>query len=404
MSADSEIGTLRRCSKELLTSAGADVRATISAYASAPTTADSLPNALRRAEIADDAVVDICMLLVAAAVQTTKNLIGNAILFLLRASPETRQAVVEDEQAFVLFLEEILRFASPVQRINRRTRRRFEAPDMAIPSGAYLVLLLGAGNRDESVFARGETFDRTRSPNPHLRLRARGSFLPGRPDGESRGIPRHSHPVHAIPRHDARRRCRRGGFDGLPPPTLGPDAIDGAARRDDRDVRDVAWASGLERFAPSIRRAITRERLEAEPGRQLLATEGTHLSRAVEVERAGGPGAILVLGSEQALDGVVQVGRTGLAGDQRADADREMQRVTFQPQSADRALDDRRPDLAQVVEHPTQGSGGKIIEDECIPVPFIARLLLAVCQRGTKKLDDRIGGLVHSQIHEGHWR
>jgi cytochrome P450 len=52
------------------------------------------------------------------------------------------------------FIEEVLRFESPFRYHPRTTARPVELGGIKIPEGALVMLLWGAGNRDEAVFER----------------------------------------------------------------------------------------------------------------------------------------------------------------------------------------------------------------------------------------------------------
>ncbi len=179
--AETDDGLLRSCSRQMLFSdARAQLRDAISAIIERDDgRAGSLASDLREAGgIGPHAILEICMLLVVAAVQTTKNLIGSAMLKLVTRA-ELRRAVVGDEKACFGFMEEVLRFDAPVQRAGRLTRRRFETSEVTIPEGSSVLLLIGSGNRDASVFVQGDVFDPARNPNPHLAFGGASHFCLG---------------------------------------------------------------------------------------------------------------------------------------------------------------------------------------------------------------------------------
>jgi cytochrome P450 len=55
-------------------------------------------------------------------------------------------------------IEETLRYDAPVQSLLRRTTREVDVAGQRLPAGAVVLLLLGAANRDEQVFADGDRF------------------------------------------------------------------------------------------------------------------------------------------------------------------------------------------------------------------------------------------------------
>ena len=56
----------------------------------------------------------------------------------------------------------------PIKNMARTATRDVELAGARIPAGQELLLLYPSANRDEAVFEHADTFDITRSPNPHL--------------------------------------------------------------------------------------------------------------------------------------------------------------------------------------------------------------------------------------------
>jgi cytochrome P450 len=111
--------------------------------------------------------IDVAMLLIAAATQTTTSLIANAVQIMLRDF-SVLPSLQRDQRLIPPFIEEVLRYESPVQRISRTALRDVELSGRVISAGADLLVLLGAANRDPAAFARASTFDVHRHPNNHL--------------------------------------------------------------------------------------------------------------------------------------------------------------------------------------------------------------------------------------------
>jgi cytochrome P450 len=115
----------------------------------------------------DEELLGLCFLLLVAGTETTTSALGNALL-LLQHFPESRARLVANPALLPGAVEEILRFDSPVQGLSRITTRPVEISGRKIPQGARVHLLYAAANRDPDVFSDPDTFDITRSPNPHL--------------------------------------------------------------------------------------------------------------------------------------------------------------------------------------------------------------------------------------------
>jgi cytochrome P450 family 142 subfamily A polypeptide 1 len=65
-------------------------------------------------------------------------------------------------------VEEMLRWVSPIKNMARTATRDVELAGAQIREGQELLLLYPSANRDEAVFENPDTFDITRSPNPHM--------------------------------------------------------------------------------------------------------------------------------------------------------------------------------------------------------------------------------------------
>ncbi len=100
--------------------------------------------------------------------ETTVNLIGTALLYLLRHRAQW-ESLCEDPSLADSAVEEALRFDAP----NQRSGARYAVEDLefaggSVPAGAQVAGVIGAANRDERAFDRPDDFDITRDPNPHL--------------------------------------------------------------------------------------------------------------------------------------------------------------------------------------------------------------------------------------------
>lgn len=114
----------------------------------------------------DDAVV-MALLLLAAGHETTSGLIGNTVLA-LASSPQHLDAVRRDPERAAGVVEEVLRWDSPVQVTGRVAAEDVELRDARIAEGDQAVVILGAANRDPSVFSSPDVFDPSRPRNSHV--------------------------------------------------------------------------------------------------------------------------------------------------------------------------------------------------------------------------------------------
>jgi pimeloyl-[acyl-carrier protein] synthase len=112
-------------------------------------------------------VVDLAMLLLIAGHETTVNLIGNSVLALLRF-PEQLQLLRRSPDLIGGAVDELLRFDSPVQLTQRIATEDLEFAGYRVKAGDEIMLILGAANRDGSVFAEPNRLSITRDARLHV--------------------------------------------------------------------------------------------------------------------------------------------------------------------------------------------------------------------------------------------
>jgi len=104
------------------------------------------------------------LLLLVAGNETTTNLIGNATNALLNHPPEFAR-VCADRSLVPSWIEETLRWDSPVQLVFRTSTAEVELAGQRLPANAHVVALLGSANRDERHWGpTAAQFDVGRSP------------------------------------------------------------------------------------------------------------------------------------------------------------------------------------------------------------------------------------------------
>ncbi|MBN2910708.1 cytochrome P450 [Polycladomyces sp. WAk] len=120
-----------------------------------------------RGQISEEEILSICFLLLLAGHITTTNLIGNAV-YSLAEDPETYRRLQEDYGNIPLFVEEVLRYHSPVRFVTRTVARDVRLSGEILHAGDTVVAWIASANRDEQVFDRPDRFIADRKPNPHL--------------------------------------------------------------------------------------------------------------------------------------------------------------------------------------------------------------------------------------------
>jgi cytochrome P450 len=98
------------------------------------------------------------ILLFAAGIDTTANLIGNAILALFRHPGELAR-LRADETLIGSAVEECLRYDSSVQLTIRTALEDAKVGAVLIPKGVTVLLVLGSANRDPEAFAEPDRLD-----------------------------------------------------------------------------------------------------------------------------------------------------------------------------------------------------------------------------------------------------
>jgi cytochrome P450 len=120
------------------------------------------------AEISDPEILSIVAHLLQAGTQTTRILLTNGLLTLLQ-HPDQLARLRADQSLIKPAVEECLRWITPARTLAQRLAvEDIELSGRVIPKGDELTVWVGAANRDPRVFADPNTFDITRTPNPHL--------------------------------------------------------------------------------------------------------------------------------------------------------------------------------------------------------------------------------------------
>ena len=107
------------------------------------------------------------LLLFNAGSDTTKTLLCFAVDY-LADHPDLWARLRADARLLPPFIEEMLRYESPVIQFRRTATRETQLGGRTIAEGDKVVLFFPSANRDERVFPDPDRFDPARSPNDHL--------------------------------------------------------------------------------------------------------------------------------------------------------------------------------------------------------------------------------------------
>jgi cytochrome P450 len=117
--------------------------------------------------LSDWEIIDYSMLLFAAGFETTAYSLGYAFLYLARHG-DVRREIARDLSLVPPFLEELLRYETPVKALGRTVMVDHTRRGQELRRGDRVMMLWGAGNRDPDEFESPDVFDIHRKPNRHL--------------------------------------------------------------------------------------------------------------------------------------------------------------------------------------------------------------------------------------------
>jgi cytochrome P450 len=118
------------------------------------------------------------VLLLVAGFETTTNLLGNGLQILLH-DPVLAKAVRTGTVPVAAFVEEVLRFDSPVQLGVNRVGHAMEIAGLVVGPDDNLMPILGAGNRDPRRFTAPDDFDPRRDEGGSLSFGGGAHFCIG---------------------------------------------------------------------------------------------------------------------------------------------------------------------------------------------------------------------------------
>ncbi|MFN8051163.1 MAG: cytochrome P450 [Acidimicrobiales bacterium] len=116
--------------------------------------------------LAPEEIVAMCVLLVVAGNETTTNLMANMGLEVLCRRPEIWDECVADPTLIASFVEEGLRFTSPVQGLFRNTITDVTIGGATIPADSKVLLCYASANRDTDQWPDAAEFRLDRYPDP----------------------------------------------------------------------------------------------------------------------------------------------------------------------------------------------------------------------------------------------
>jgi cytochrome P450 len=148
-------------------------------------------------------------LLLAAGGDTTDKAIANMWFHLLYTRPDQMPDVIKKPDLWENVFTEMMRYDPVVHTQGRQTTREIKLHDQVIPERGFVLLYLGAGNRDERVFKDPDTFDIHRDDLHMGRENRSGRYKDGKPGHLGFGIGQHFCMGYAMARQEASIACTR---------------------------------------------------------------------------------------------------------------------------------------------------------------------------------------------------
>jgi cytochrome P450 len=117
-----------------------------------------LTAAVDRGDLTADELTSVCITIMVAGQETTVNLVSNGTMALFD-NPDRLAELAADPGSVKRAVEELLRFDSPIQILARVAGAPVDVGDAHFEAGDIAIVLLGAANRDEAVFAHADRLD-----------------------------------------------------------------------------------------------------------------------------------------------------------------------------------------------------------------------------------------------------
>ena len=142
---------------------------------------EDLMSALVHAEIdgeklGDEELIQESLLILVGGDETTRHVISGGMCELIR-NPDERKKLIEDPSKIPTAVEEMLRWVTPIQNMNRTLTADTAVRGQKLREGDKVLLLYASGNRDERVFEDPFRFDVERTPNDHVAFGGYGAHF-----------------------------------------------------------------------------------------------------------------------------------------------------------------------------------------------------------------------------------
>jgi cytochrome P450 family 142 subfamily A polypeptide 1 len=142
---------------------------------------DDLMSILVHAEIdgdrlGEEEIIQESLLILVGGDETTRHVITGGMLALIE-HPEQRAKLRANPGLVTTAVEELLRWVTPIQNMNRTATRDVELRGQKVREGDRLLLLYPSANRDARVFRDPFRLDLARTPNHHVAFGGPGTHF-----------------------------------------------------------------------------------------------------------------------------------------------------------------------------------------------------------------------------------
>ena len=126
--------------------------------------------------LSEEEIIQESLLILVGGDETTRHVITGGMLALIE-HPDERRRLAADPALVPTAVEELLRWVTPIQNMNRTATRDVELRGQNIREGDRLLLLYPSANRDARVFRDPFRVDVARSPNHHVAFGGPGTHF-----------------------------------------------------------------------------------------------------------------------------------------------------------------------------------------------------------------------------------
>jgi cytochrome P450 family 142 subfamily A polypeptide 1 len=118
--------------------------------------------------LSEEEILQESLLILIGGDETTRHVMTGGLLALIQNPGEKAKLAREPGRYLETGIEEMLRWVSPIQNMNRTATRDSVLGGQQVRAGDRLLLLYPSGNRDAGAFPEPDRFDVAREPNRHV--------------------------------------------------------------------------------------------------------------------------------------------------------------------------------------------------------------------------------------------